>query len=181
MPTHPDFKLPRARLAPLEAALAQNPEQWSAEPLWSQISSLDFRIAELIGDEAEPALLSTVAPARRLFLALESLERETNHGGLEHFFFYHVELAPFALEACEMLDLPRAAEMLRRARAIFPGDRFPVDVDESQGLLLGPDEDRYSTAFEELENLFFAEPYEPFLERRLHLVVQHAADFFLDA
>jgi hypothetical protein len=174
-------RLPIRRLRDLCGILQLDDETIGTQPTWSTACDLDFALARVVDREVrgKDFVVSQISKPRLHYLAIHCFEVYINGDGASHFFHYDIHLAHAALEACAALGLAKSADLLRKARTLFPHDKFPETIEEVEELLFGPEEEAYFRHFDEVDDEFFAiESTEPYLRRRLELAAKHSKEFF---
>lgn len=99
--------------------------------------------------------IASLTEAERQMYGIHWLFLETYNGGLHQFFFNDVgQFAQAALNGLEAVGAPKTADIIRRAIAIFPNSRVPVDQGERRDIMCDFSEQQ-EQAFDELTTEFF--------------------------
>lgn len=117
-----------------------------------------------------------LAKPERYFSCIWDLDSEVHSGGFEHYFSsWSGESAWDAENALIAIGAPKAADIVRRACAVFPNGEPPRDRDARQALLAALNEsDR--ALLSELDAEFFKRPDD--IDMLLHMYIRKHAPTF---
>lgn len=102
--------------------------------------------------------LELLSPEAQVFYLCGQLDSEINSNGFVGFIFEsYGQWAPETVDALETIGAPQTADILRRAIALLPDGVCPRDHTQREGLLF-EDEDKYYTAYNALDEEFYAYP-----------------------
>ncbi|MGH8465475.1 MAG: DMP19 family protein [Pseudomonas sp.] len=120
------------------------------EPIWDTVSIYDGADVFLQQYTASPE-------ASRVLFAAHWCQSEINNGGFEQFFSNSTGvLAPEGVQAFRALGLPRTAELIDKAMAVF-GPKYPRERTEREDALdkVWDDVDEDTDPFGNLDDSFF--------------------------
>lgn len=102
--------------------------------------------------------LDGLSPEAQTFYLCDILEMQVNNDGFVGFIFEsYGQWAPETVDALETIGAPQTADILRRAIALLPDGVCPRDYTQRNDLLF-EDEDKYYTAYNALDEEFYAYP-----------------------